>query len=71
MYEGRDDFDSEIDTSKKHSEQLEGVYESKGYNNKDVYVKLIRKDKYVLVIMYDEDVPEKDIKSLIKRIGMN
>ena len=71
LYEGRDDFDSEIDTSKKHSEQLEGVYESKGYNNKDVYVKLIRKDKYVLVIMYDEDVPEKDIKSLIKRIGMN
>lgn len=68
MFDNNKSFESTVDTSKEHKERLEGVYVSGG---EDVYIKLIRKNEYVLEIQYNDEIPEKDIKNVISQTDMN
>lgn len=62
-YFSLNNFDSTVDTSKEHKERLEGTQD-------DLSIVLVRKDNYVFHIVYNDEIPEKDIDSLIRQIDM-
>ena len=57
--------------SKKHEEHFKALSKSGGYKYKDLYIELIRKDTYVLLITHDEDISKQEIKKLLNKIGMD